>query len=74
MSVKTIEKDFIDKVPQRYSFQQMAKTVSSFLRLSLSMPTKPSLIAGEVLRRTHPDDSYCEAIRALGVDSCDLHS
>ena len=27
-----------------------------------------------VLRRTRPDDSHCEATRALGVDSCDLHS
>ena len=27
-----------------------------------------------VLRRTRPDDSHCEATRALGVDSCDRHS
>ena len=45
------------------------------------MPTP----VGAVLRRTRPprnatrafrvdSDSHCEAIRALGVDSCDLHS
>ena len=27
-----------------------------------------------VLRCTHPADSHCEATRALGVDSCDVHS
>lgn len=27
-----------------------------------------------VLRWTHPNNFHCEATRALGVDSCDLHS
>ena len=38
------------------------------------MPTHSSLITlvGAVLRRTRPADSHCEAIRALGVDSCEV--